>query len=149
MSLIEKMGIFDKLFGKKKVVERRERKEKLEEVGAHDAPEERQIELHGDWKSDLMGELTYVGKRKRDSVKVYADPNLVKKFLSQKALPYIWSDDEHRNYINSKGDAQEYLLWLWIIVYLHHPNPEVIIETLRFSQEIKKKEYSYFDIVPD
>lgn len=117
---------------------------KSEEVGKCDDSGENQIELLGDWKSDLMNQFTSLGQKKRRPVKIYVESKMAKKFLAQKVMPYLWHDDEHRKYIDSTFAPQEYLRWVWIVVYLHHPDPKVIIETLRFSQEIKEKKYLYF-----
>lgn len=50
-------------------------------------------------------------------------------FLSQQPLPPVWpEDEEYRSYI--MGDQQR-LQNHWITVLLHHPNKDVVIQTLR------------------
>ncbi|MFE6765904.1 hypothetical protein [Streptomyces sp. NPDC057689] len=52
--------------------------------------------------------------------------------LSRQSLPYLWPDDsDYRSYIGSGERAQGLLRVSWINVFLHHPNPDVVLQCLR------------------
>ncbi|WP_406499837.1 hypothetical protein OG936_35030 [Streptomyces sp. NBC_00846] len=56
----------------------------------------------------------------------------VPSFLSRGNLPYLWPDDnEYMGYIGSGERAQGLLRPSWINVFLHHPNPDVVLQCLR------------------
>lgn len=54
-------------------------------------------------------------------------------FLARNDLPYLWAEDRYRRYIGSGERAQGMLRYSWINVFLHHPNPDVVIECLRIA----------------
>jgi len=73
-----------------------------------------------------VGEL---GASEARPVKIHASPSA---FFKQETLPYVWPEDEkHISYVDSGDNPQKFLRFAWCIVYLHHPDPKIIIETLR------------------
>jgi len=83
----------------------------------------KQIEISGDWTT------MFWDKR---SVRVCAEPHAASAFLSQATLPYLWPDEpKFRESVDSKDDPQKHLRLGWVVAYLHHPNPQVILKTLR------------------
>ena len=85
--------------------------------------EKRTLLITGDW-------LNQVWKKK--PVRVFAEADAAKEFLSQDVLPYLW-DDEQRyiDSVNHKPDPQRELRVAWTAAYLNHPEPVVIRQTLR------------------
>lgn len=56
----------------------------------------------------------------------------VPKFLGQGSLPYLWPDDKrYMSYMGTGDTAQRLLRASWINVFLHHPNPDVVLQCLR------------------
>ncbi|MER6685957.1 MULTISPECIES: hypothetical protein [Streptomyces] len=56
----------------------------------------------------------------------------VARFFGQSTLPYVWPGDaRHTGYIGSGEQAQALLRASWTKVFLHHPNPEVVLGCLR------------------
>jgi len=54
------------------------------------------------------------------------------RFLARTPLPHLWPDDSrYRNYIGSGDRAQRMLRAGWINMFLHHPNPDVVLQCLR------------------
>ncbi|HJP80722.1 MAG TPA: hypothetical protein VJ914_41015 [Pseudonocardiaceae bacterium] len=53
--------------------------------------------------------------------------------LARGDLPYLWTEERYRRYIGSGEQAQGLLRASWINVFLHHPNPEVVIACLRHA----------------
>ncbi|PKP59112.1 MAG: hypothetical protein CVT88_06215 [Candidatus Altiarchaeales archaeon HGW-Altiarchaeales-1] len=142
------MGIFDKLFGKKKtekvesetrpevkqVNERgtdhdEARKQFLQDAKSRDlrafrvwGPDQK-IEISGDWMTLFWSQRP---------IEVYAHPDRVIAFLNQNMLPYLWPDDmKYKDSVNSEEKPQNCLRLQWIVSYLHHPDSEVIIKTLQ------------------
>lgn len=53
-------------------------------------------------------------------------------FLGQRALPYLWPDDQrYMSYLGTGDKARQLLRASWINVFLHHPNPDVVLQCLR------------------
>jgi hypothetical protein len=101
------MGLFDKF------------KKKEEEQPIYSE----KIEISGDWMTMFWN---------RRPIEVYTRPDSVVTFFNQNNLPYLWPDDiRYRNDVNSRDNPQNYLRLQWIIAYLHHPQPGVIIKTLQ------------------
>jgi hypothetical protein len=56
----------------------------------------------------------------------------VARFFEQSSLPYVWpGDSRHTGYIGHGEGAQSLLRVSWTNVFLHHPNPEVVLGCLR------------------
>jgi hypothetical protein len=52
--------------------------------------------------------------------------------LAGENLPYLWPDDEdYLSYLSQGERTQGLLRASWINVFLHHPNPDVVLECLR------------------
>jgi hypothetical protein len=85
--------------------------------------EKEQIEISG----RFMGSIW-----KERSVRVFDNPHAVSEFLSKESLPYLWPEDkDFIKYCDSTRDPRLYLRMAWTAVYLHHPNPEVVLKVLQ------------------
>ena len=75
----------------------------------------------GEWTSSLWTDNPVRAPRTLD----------VAAFMEQTSLPPVWpEDDEYRSYV---ADDQQRLQNHWITVLLHHPNSDVVIQTLRLD----------------
>lgn len=105
------MNIFKLFFGKK------------QQALPCDLKLAKQMVISGDWTKSVWKELP---------VRVYPEPDAVATFFSQPTLPYLWPDiEEYKQYVDSQEDAQRSIRLSWIVAYLHHPNAEVLLKTLR------------------
>ncbi|MFF7635962.1 hypothetical protein ACFZB9_22870 [Kitasatospora sp. NPDC008050] len=53
-------------------------------------------------------------------------------FLARPELPYLWPEnDRYTGYIGTGERAQRMLRASWTNVFLHHPNPDVVLQLLR------------------
>ena len=70
----------------------------------------------------------------------------VKAFLSQTPLPYLWPKDQaHRRIVDTNKNPQGLLRDQWTGVFLAHPNPDVVLATLRLF-DLKGGESSGFGL---
>jgi hypothetical protein len=82
----------------------------------------KKIAVSGSWTAQLW---------KNRPVTVDVKPDIAA-FFTQIELPYLWPDDKkYINYIDSQSNPQEHLRIQWSMVYLHHPNVDVVVEVLR------------------
>lgn len=81
----------------------------------------KKIEVSGSWTAQLWKERPVTVDFKPD----------IAAFFTPTKLPYLWLDDpKYINYIDSQSNPQDYLRVQWTMVYLHHPNSDVIIDML-------------------
>jgi hypothetical protein len=81
------------------------------------------IEITGEWMNQLWQE---------QPAKLLRDVDAAMAFLSQPALPHLWSDDPtYMASIDNKPDPQRENRVAWTVAYLNHPAAEVVERTLR------------------
>lgn len=79
------------------------------------------IQVHGPWNTIWTG---------RRPITVLAAADDAERFLAQPSLPPVWADDS--GYIAAaEGDQERTYRIHWTMAYLHHPDPQVLLMTLR------------------
>jgi hypothetical protein len=58
------------------------------------------------------------------------------KFFAQEELPPLWPNDP--NHVAKYGKDQRYLRTGWYIAYLHHPDPRMVVRTLKAALNDKQ-----------
>ena len=100
-----------------------------EERGPQDAPQPRRLGANGDkvlLPPDPHGTEMYG----LASLEVPWNVDVVA-FLARRPLPYLWPDnDRYTRSIRSYPDEQRALRISWTNVFLHHPNPDVVLQCL-------------------
>jgi hypothetical protein len=93
----------------------------------------------GKWVSEEGGTVTLPADPRGDELWGLAPLRVpwsidVPEFLSRDPLPYLWPDDAgYCDFVGSGETAELTLRISWINVFLHHPNPDVVMQCLRHS----------------
>ena len=83
------------------------------------------LELSGNWLGDVWSRSAKAKVMKRGDVRA---------FFGQARLPYALPDDaSYRSNIDGREDGQATLKFHWTTIYLHHPDPEMLAQTLQVA----------------
>jgi hypothetical protein len=81
-----------------------------------------ELELSGDWLKDIWSRTEKVKVMKRGDVKA---------FFTQGRLPYaLPNNDGYRRNIDERDDGQATLRLHWTLIYMHHPDPNMLAQAL-------------------
>ncbi|TDD82171.1 hypothetical protein E1293_17130 [Actinomadura darangshiensis] len=96
------------------------RRTKRDPAESRTKPGDGMLLLSGDWTADIWD---------RKPIRVPAAPD-VGTFLGQRPMPSLWPDDREFNDFYADG-GDEVLRRLWIMALFHHPERDVVVQTLR------------------
>lgn len=86
------------------------------------------LELDGSWIDPIWS------RSEKITIMKAVDVNA---FLSQRTLPYVFPNNaDYCRSVAESGDPQENLRSSWTRIFLHHPDPEIVIRTILATEKI-------------